>query len=48
MNFLQNQRDPELPELKERLRNQFQYFRDDMMQTGGIGEWAAPIDAGAV
>src|SRR5437879_4886251 len=26
MNFLQNQSDPELPELKERLRNQFQFF----------------------
>ena len=30
MNFLQNQNDPALPELKERLRNQFQYFGDDM------------------
>ena len=35
MNFLQNQTDPELPELKERLRNQFQFFGDDMMMTGG-------------
>src|SRR5262249_52681692 len=25
MNFLQNQADPQLPELKERLRNQFQF-----------------------
>src|SRR6202158_1815909 len=40
MNFLQNQSDPNLPELKERLRNQFQFFGDDMMQTGSIGEWA--------
>jgi predicted amidohydrolase YtcJ len=47
-NFLQNQNDPALPELKERLRNQFQYFGDDMMMTGSIGEWAAPIGAGAV
>ena len=46
MNFLHNQSDPELPELKERLRNQFQFFGDDMMQTGSIGEWAAPIGAG--
>ena len=43
MNFLQNQNDPELPELKERLRNQFQFFGDDMMMTGAIGEWAAPL-----
>ena len=44
MNFLQNQNDPALPELKERLRNQFQFFGDDMMQTGSIGEWAAPLE----
>ncbi len=43
MNFLQNQNDPALPELKERLRNQFQYFGDDMLMTGSIGEWAAPL-----
>jgi predicted amidohydrolase YtcJ len=48
MNFLQNQSDPALPELKERLRNQFQFFGDDMMMTGGIGEWAAPLASGAV
>jgi predicted amidohydrolase YtcJ len=48
MNFLQNQNDPELPELKERLRNQFQFFGDDMMMTGAIGEWAAPLSSGAV
>ncbi len=48
MNFLQNQSDPQLPELKERLRNQFPFFGDDMMQTGGIGEWAAPLNSGAV
>ena len=48
MNFLQNQTDPNLPELKERLRNQFQFFGDDMMQTGAIGEWAAPLSSGAV
>jgi predicted amidohydrolase YtcJ len=47
MNFLQNQSDPELPELKERLRNQFQFFGDDMMMTGSIGEWAAPLGSGA-
>jgi predicted amidohydrolase YtcJ len=48
MNFLQNQSDPELPELKERLRNSFQFFGDDMMMTGSIGEWAAPLASGAV
>jgi predicted amidohydrolase YtcJ len=48
MNFLQNQNDPALPELKERLRNQFQFFGDDMLMTGSIGEWAAPLGAGAV
>ena len=48
MNFLQNQSDPNLPELKERLRNQFQFFGDDMMMTGAIGEWAAPLGSGAV
>jgi len=47
MNFLQNQSDPELPELKERLRNQFQFFGDDMLRTGAIGEWAAPLASGA-
>jgi hypothetical protein len=47
MNFLQNQPDPDLPELKERLRNQFQFFGDDMMMTGSIGEWAAPLASGA-
>ncbi len=48
MNFLQNQADPQLPELKERLRNQFQFFGDDMLRTGSIGEWAAPLNSGAV
>jgi predicted amidohydrolase YtcJ len=48
MNFLQNQNDPALPELKERLRNQFQYFGDNLLMTGSIGEWAAPLGAGPV
>jgi predicted amidohydrolase YtcJ len=47
MNFLQNQNDPALPELHERLRNQFQYFGDDLLMTGSIGEWAAPLGSGA-
>jgi len=48
MNFLHNQADPALPELHERLRNSFQFFGDDMLHTGSIGEWAAPLGAGQV
>jgi predicted amidohydrolase YtcJ len=48
-NFLHNQNDIELPELKARLANAFQLFGDDLMMTGGIGEWGAPGDgSGAV
>ena len=47
-NFLHNQSDPALPELRERLKNQFQFFGDDLMRTGAIGEWAAPLSAGPV
>lgn len=55
-NFLHNQGNipalgdlpNQLPELRERLRHQFQFFGDDMMRTGAIGEWAAPIGSGAV
>jgi len=51
MNFLHNQPfiaalgdlDHQLPELRERLKNQFQFFGDDMVRTGAIGEWAAPF-----
>jgi predicted amidohydrolase YtcJ len=46
MNFLHNQPDPALPELKERLRNSFEFFGDDMLHTGSIGEWAAPLGSG--
>jgi predicted amidohydrolase YtcJ len=53
MNFLHNQgfiealgpMDKQLPELRERLKNQFRFFGDDMLRTGGIGEWAAPFAA---
>ncbi|GAA2008242.1 amidohydrolase [Microbacterium ulmi] len=53
MNFLHNQGfipalgglAQQLPELKDRLRNQFPFFGDDMLRTGGIGEWAAPFAA---
>ncbi|MEV5413806.1 amidohydrolase family protein [Thermopolyspora sp. NPDC052614] len=44
MNFLHNQNDINLPELTQRLNNQFQLFGDDLMMTGGIGEWGAPGD----
>ena len=51
INFLHNQGfiealgglDKQLPELRERLKNQFQFFGDDMLRTGAIGEWAAPF-----
>lgn len=51
MNFLHNQGnipdlgglESQLPELRERLKNQFQFFGDDMLRTGAIGEWAAPF-----
>jgi predicted amidohydrolase YtcJ len=35
----------QLPELRERLKNQFQFHGDDMLRTGAIGEWAAPFAA---
>ena len=38
INFLSNQTDPALPELHERLRNQFQFFGDDMVRHGSIGD----------
>jgi predicted amidohydrolase YtcJ len=52
INFLHNQGfipelgaeiSKQLPELRERLKNQFQFFGDDMVRTGAIGEWAAPF-----
>lgn len=52
INFLHNQGfitglgpnlSDQLPELRERLKNQFQFFGDGMLRTGGIGEWAAPF-----
>jgi predicted amidohydrolase YtcJ len=51
MNFLHNQGnipalgglENQLPELRERLKYQFQFFGDDMLRTGAIGEWAAPF-----
>jgi hypothetical protein len=51
LNFLHNQGhipalgglENQLPELRERLKNQFPFFGDDLLRTGGIGEWAAPF-----
>src|SRR5207245_1754742 len=37
--------DKQLPELRERLKNTEPDFGDDMVRTGGIGEWAAPFVA---
>lgn len=57
INFLHNQGfdsrfgstlDDQLPELRERLKNQFMFFGDDMVRTGGIGEWAAPFAANPI
>src|SRR5918994_5936855 len=53
MNFLHNQGnipalgglENQLPQLRERLKNQFQFFGDDMLRTGAIGEWPAPLSA---
>jgi predicted amidohydrolase YtcJ len=41
INFLHMETDDALPGLKERLKNQFQFFGDDMLNTGGIGEFVA-------
>ncbi len=51
INFLHNQGffaalgglENQLPELRERLRNQFPFFGNEWVRTGGIGEWAAPF-----
>ncbi len=37
--------DNQLPELRERLKNQFPFFGNDWVRTGGIGEWAASFAA---
>jgi predicted amidohydrolase YtcJ len=41
INFLHMETDPNLPELQARLRNQFQFFGDDVLNTGAIGEFIA-------
>jgi predicted amidohydrolase YtcJ len=46
INFLHQESDLALPELKARLRNQFQFFGDDVLSTGGIGEFIASYPPG--
>jgi predicted amidohydrolase YtcJ len=41
INFLHQDATPELPTLTERLKNSFKFFGDDMVRTGGIGEFIA-------
>jgi predicted amidohydrolase YtcJ len=41
INFLHMEADPGLPELGQRLRNTYPFFGDDLVRTGGIGEFLA-------
>jgi predicted amidohydrolase YtcJ len=41
INFLHQDETPDLPTLRERVRNSFPFFGDDMVRTGGIGEFIA-------
>jgi predicted amidohydrolase YtcJ len=41
INFLNDEEDPALPRLRARLRNAFPFFGNDMLRTGGIGEFTA-------
>jgi predicted amidohydrolase YtcJ len=41
INFLHMESDPETPQLRERLKNAFPFLGDDMVKTGGIGEFIA-------
>ncbi len=41
INFLHMESDQATPELVERLKNAFQFFGDDFVRTGGIGEFIA-------
>jgi len=42
INFLHMESDPNTPELVQRLKNAFPFFGDDMVRTGGIGEFHRP------
>jgi predicted amidohydrolase YtcJ len=41
INFLHQDGTPDLPTLRERIRNTFPFFGDDTVRTGGIGEFIA-------
>ena len=41
INFLHMETNPDTPELRERLKNAFPFLGDDMVRTGGIGEFIA-------
>jgi predicted amidohydrolase YtcJ len=41
INFLHMENNPDTPELRERLKNAFPFLGDDMVKTGGIGEFIA-------
>ena len=41
INFLHMENNPDTPELRERLKNAFPFLGDDMVRTGGIGEFIA-------
>src|SRR5258707_2888698 len=41
INFLHMESDPNTPELVQRLKNAFQFLGNDMVKTGGIGEFIA-------
>lgn len=46
VNFLNLETDSEVPRLRDRLNHSFRLFGDDMMNTGGIGEFTAGTLAG--
>ena len=41
LNFLNLETDPDVPKLRARLNNSFELFGDEMLNTGGIGEFTA-------
>ena len=47
INFLHQDNTPDLPTLNERLRNAFPFFGDDVLRTGGIGEFIAGLGPNA-
>ena len=43
INFLHEDTDPNVPTLQQRLQNTFTFFGNDMVRTGGIGEFIAGL-----